>query len=213
MHFDQNIIFIIVAAIFGISRLVARIAENSREQSQRRDQQQARPAQRTSSTPTVARARKSDEERVREFLEALGAPAGTLPPPKVQPRTNVPPRPVAPITPPPMSRPFSPDLFKPLAEKARKVFTPRATPPAAEAAAPAGADQPGAWLRDQEQTEMAAAKFDAATSVMAEKATTAPQAADSLWRNALRSRDSIRAAFILREILGPPRGLSEPELA
>src|SRR5205085_1446101 len=38
MHWDQNIIFIIIAAIIGISRLVSRISEESKKQSQRRRQ-------------------------------------------------------------------------------------------------------------------------------------------------------------------------------
>src|SRR5437763_3418211 len=100
MHFDQNIIFIIIAAIVGISRLVARIAEESKKRQQKRQPptpshprpEYTQPAQRTQP--------KTDEERVREFLEALGRPVGTAPPPKVQPRTEFPPRPIAPVQPP-----------------------------------------------------------------------------------------------------------------
>src|SRR5205823_2127366 len=43
MHWDQNIIFIIIAAIIGISRLVSRISEESKKQSQRRRQPPQRP--------------------------------------------------------------------------------------------------------------------------------------------------------------------------
>src|SRR5439155_1669720 len=38
MHWDQNIIFIILAAIIGISRLVSRISEESKKRLQRRRQ-------------------------------------------------------------------------------------------------------------------------------------------------------------------------------
>ncbi len=204
MHFDQNIIFIIVAAVIGISRLVARIAEKSREQ-QRRDKEATRPVQ-PARPPLVASAPKTDEQRVREFLEALGAPPGTTPPPKVQGRTDVPPRPMAPIPPPPLSRPFSSVLLKPIAEKARKIFAP-------QTAGPSGAEEPGAWLRREKQIETAAAEFEAAAPAKGEPAAPPRDTADSIWKNALRSRDSVRVAFVLREILGPPRAFSEPELA
>src|SRR5205823_2751401 len=86
MHWDQNIIFIIIAAIIGISRLVSRISEESKKQSQGRRQPPPQPPQ----TPQPIRRiqPKTDEERVREFLEALGQPAGAAPPPKAQPRTR-----------------------------------------------------------------------------------------------------------------------------
>ena len=43
MHFDQNIIFIIIAAVIAISRLVSRISEESKKQSQRRRQPPQQP--------------------------------------------------------------------------------------------------------------------------------------------------------------------------
>jgi len=43
MHFDQNIIFIIIAAVIAISRLVSRISEESKKQSQRRRQTPQQP--------------------------------------------------------------------------------------------------------------------------------------------------------------------------
>jgi hypothetical protein len=206
MHFDSNIVFIIVAAVIGISRLVARIAENARDQSQRRQREtKPEPAQRQRPTPHVTvTGQKSDEERVREFLEALGVPEGAMPPPKVRPRTNVPPRPLAPISPPPMSRPFSPVLLKPVAEKVRKLFTPTAAPVAAPGVAPES-DAPGAWLREEERIESAAGKFEAATRASAAQAIGAQVAPVTNWREALRSPQSVRAALVLREILGPPR--------
>jgi hypothetical protein len=217
MHFDQNLIFIIVAAVIGISRLVARIAENAREQSQRRNKQaqargqQQQPPQAQQPPPVFARP-KTDEERVREFLEALGQPAGTTPPPKIQPRTDIPPRPIAPIPPPPLSRPFSPVLLKPVAEKVRKIFTP--APIAVPIpAAPSQAAKPGDWLREEEKVEAAAARFETATQAATEYGPVSHEIVGKNWREALRSRDAIRGAVILREILGPPRALRELELA
>jgi hypothetical protein len=208
MHFDQNIIFVIIAAIIGISRLVARIAENAREQQQRRNkktQAQGQPQPPPPPVPIFTRP-KTDEERVREFLEALGQPVGTTPPPKIQPRTDIPPRPVAPIPPPSLSRPFSPVLLRPIAEKARKLFTP-AVPPAPEVATETA--EPGSWLGEEEKVESAAAKFEAATRTISD--TVSSELSGKNWREALRSHESIRAAVILREVLGAPRALRELE--
>src|SRR5438874_3651611 len=119
MHFDQNIIFIIIAAIIGISRLVSRISENARKQDQRkppprvRAQPTAQPVQRTPP--------KTDEQRVREFLEALGQAPGSTPPAKVQPRMQIPPRPLAPVRPPPLMRPFAKPQFRTWREQAKEI--------------------------------------------------------------------------------------------
>jgi hypothetical protein len=209
MHSDQ-LIFIIVAAVIGISRLVARIAEKGREQSQRRSQPaQAEKPQQPQQPPPVFTRPKTDEERVREFLEALGAPAGTAPPPKVQPRTDIPPRPVAPISPPSLSRPFSPVILKPVVEKARRIFTPAPAAPMPEISSEAA--EPGAWLREEEKIEEAASKFEAATRATADEVASPRIEGAINWKNALRSRESVRAALVLREILGPPRALREVE--
>jgi hypothetical protein len=210
MHFDSNIIFVIVAAVIGISRLVARIAENAREQQQRRNRQAQAKSQQQQQAPPIFTRPKTDEERVREFLEALGQPAGTAPPPRVQPRTDIPPRPVAPITPPPLARPFSPVLLKPVAEKVGKVFTPTMVPVPIPAVS-AEAAQPGEWLREEEKIESAAAKFEAATQATIEYGVTSRQTLGQNWKDLLRSRESVRTALVLREILGPPRALRELE--
>src|SRR3954454_13015708 len=62
----------------------------------------------TSSSPTPQTPRpihrapsESDADRIRKFLEALGQPPSSTPPSPVVPRTNVPPRPLAPVQPPP----------------------------------------------------------------------------------------------------------------
>ncbi len=211
MHFDQNIIVIIIAAVIGISRLVSRIAENAREQSQRRNRQAQAQGQQPQHPPQpspVFTRPKTDEERVREFLEALGQPAGTTPPPKIQPRTDIPPRPVAPIPPPPLSRPFSPVLLKPIVEKARKIFAPQPmVAPIGDA--PSETAEPGTWLREEENIDAAAAKFEAAAPAATEGVASSREGASISWKTALRSRESIRAALVLREIFGPPQALRE----
>src|SRR5207249_2573004 len=122
MHFDQTIIFIIIAAIVGISRLVSRISEESKKKSQQRSQPPPRPPPQPQMPRPIQRMRpKTDEERVREFLEALGQPAGAAPPSKAQPRTQIPPRPLAPVQPPASIRPFAKPEFRTWKEQAKEI--------------------------------------------------------------------------------------------
>src|SRR5882757_952004 len=121
MHWDQNIIFIIIAAIIGISRLVSRISEESKKQSQRRQAPQRPPPQPGIPQPIQRTRPKTDEERVREFLEALGQAPGSTPPAKVQPRIQIPPRPLAPVQPPASMRPFGKPEFRTRREQAKEI--------------------------------------------------------------------------------------------
>jgi hypothetical protein len=217
MHWDQNIIFIIIAAIIGISRLVSRISEESKKQSQRRGQPPQRPPPQPGIPQPIQRTRpKTDEERVREFLEALGQPAGAAPPPKAQPRTQIPPRPLAPVQPPASMRPFAKPEFRPWKEQAKEIVVlqqpTKAAPPESRRIVvsppvPAEANEPGTWI-EQEQvqtaapTKIAIARTDDQPSVRA--------SADTVWKQALRSPNAARTAIILREIFGPPRGVQSP---
>jgi hypothetical protein len=214
MHIDQNIIFIIIAAIIGISRLVSRISEESKKQAQRRRQPPQPPHPQPEMPQPIQRTRpKTDEERVREFLEALGQPAAAAPPPKIQPRTQIPPRPLAPVQPPASMRPFGKPEFRTWREEAKKIVVlhqpPKIAPPQIKrvvvpSVVPAEANEPGTWIaQDQAQTDaatkMAIARTDDQPSVRA--------SADTIWKRTLRSPDTVRTAIVLREIFGPPRGV------
>src|SRR5213078_4514173 len=214
MHWDQNIIFIIIAAIIGISRLVSRISEESKKQSQQRRQppQPSRPQPKT--PQPIQRTRpKTDEERVREFLEALGQPAGAAPPSKAQPRTQIPPRPLAPVQPPASMRPFAKPEFRTWREQAKeivvlqqptKIAPPQIKPVIVPSVVPAEASEPGAWI-EQEQAQTAAA-----TKPVIARADDQPSvraSADAIWKRTLRSPDAVRTAIVLREIFGPPRAV------
>jgi len=210
MHFDQTIIFIIIAAIVGISRLVSRISEESKKQSQRRRQPPQRPPPQPQIPRAIQRSRpKTDEERVREFLEALGQPAGAAPPPKIQPRRQIPPRPLAPVQPPASMRPFGKPEVRTWKEQAKEIVvlqqpTKIAPPQIKPVIVPAEAKEPGAWIAQEEAqtgaaTKLAIARTDDQPSVRA--------SADAVWKRTLRSPDALRTAIVLREIFGPPRGV------
>ena len=214
MHWDQNFIFIIIAAIIGISRLVSRISEESKKQSQQRRQTPQRPPPQPGIPQPIQRTRpKTDEERVREFLETLGQPAGAAPPPKAQPRTQIPPRPLAPVQPPASMRPFAKPEFRTWKEQAKEVVVlqqpTKAAPPeirriVVPPPVPAEANEPGAWI-EQEQAQTAAA-----TKIAIARTDDQPSvrvSADTIWKQALRSPNAARTAIILREIFGPPRGV------
>src|SRR6267378_5246299 len=121
MHLD-NLLFILLIVMAGLFRLLASKAGETKKKLQN-------PDQRSTTNPGLGesprRARvESDEERIRKFLEALGQPPSSRPPPPVVPRTNIPPRPLAPVQ-PPMS-PFS-QLRR---EKSRKrEIIPKEIPP------------------------------------------------------------------------------------
>jgi hypothetical protein len=218
VHFDQNIILIIIAAIVGLSRLIARISEESKKRQQKRPPQPPpAPNQRPEYTQPVQRTQpKTDADRIREFLEALGEPAGAAPPPKVQPRTQVPPRPLAPVQPPASTRPFGRPEFRTWKKQVKEIVVQQPTKlptarrvvvPSVPPALPAAANEPGAWIaQEQAQTASATTKIAAPFS---NDQPSVPATAATLWKQILRSPDSLRTAVILREIFGPPRGLQQ----
>ena len=218
MHWDQNIIFIIIAAIVAISRLVSRISEESKKQSQRRRQPPQRPRPQPEIPQPIQRTRpKTDEERVREFLEALGQAPGSTPPAKMQPRIQIPPRPLAPVQPPASMRPFGKPEFRTWREQAKEIEVlqqpTKIAPPELKRVVvppivgPAGENEPDAWIvPEQAQTVVATTKTSIARA--SDQATqTVRASADTIWKQALRSPNAARTAIILREIFGPPRGV------
>ena len=99
MHFE-NLLFILLIAMAALLRLLATKAGNAKKGPQKVDQG---PTITPKIGESIRRARvESDEERIRKFLEALGQPTTAKPPPPIVPRTDIPPRPVAPVRPPPI---------------------------------------------------------------------------------------------------------------
>src|ERR1700758_548701 len=115
VHFE-NFLFLLFIAVALLFQLLTRAASKASKDSDER-KQRSPPA-----PPPHPRAPvETDEERVRKFLEALGQPPGSQPPPPVIHRIDLPPRPVAPIQPPPgMGRPFSIPPRRLIPEEQRK---------------------------------------------------------------------------------------------
>ena len=217
MHIDQNIVFVVIVAIIGIWRLIARIKDalnQSQRDNQRRTPQPNRPPR------PLAREEKTDEQRVREFLEALGRPIGSAPPSKVQTRANLPPRPVAPIHPPPSMRPFSPVLVQPRSRAKKTVSIPphqwskSSVPGSAVVVSPSSAsidiNEPGSWIAQEQARSAPPPDVSEASLIKATDETVSVRAsAEIIWKPVLRSLDGMRAAIVLREILGPPRAMHD----
>jgi hypothetical protein len=198
-HFD-NLLVLFFFGIAFVFQLVSAAAAKKRKQ---RDEQQRRstsPSQK--SRPLTTEVDQTDEERIRKFLEALGQPASSKPPPPARPRPtyrkpDVLPHvgPFAPTLPPLKTRP--PDLpverTPPIIPKRESpilrpkvVEAPLTTAPVVETAAEAYAIAPQPIIKSTER------RNDIITM--------------------LRSTSGLRDAMILREIFGPPRSMQPLDL-
>jgi hypothetical protein len=196
MHFE-NLLFILLIAIAVLLRLLATKAGEGKKRPQKSDQRSRTTPQ--MSEPIRRAPVGSDEERIRRFLEALGQPATSKPPPPIVPRADLPPRPLAPVQPPPI-----PTARNILTRRKRQIAEPPRFPAPApiserpEAVPPRelpASIKPGveAYAIDTEsKTKAASTGTDIATL--------------------LRSTAGLRNAIILREIFGPPRSLQPLDL-
>ena len=201
MHLD-SLLFILLIAMAALFRLLASKAGESKKGAQKTNQRSTVTPQ--MSEPTRRAPRETDAERIRRFLEALGQPAASTPLPPVVSRTNIPPRPLAPVQPPP--GPFSMPRGRLTSEERRKRpvilhETPVVAPRVVE-------------VREQE------VQIESRGDIKSpEEAYATP--ADSRMKDAragadiaklLRSSTGQRNAIILREIFGPPRSLQPLDL-
>ena len=183
--FDHPGYLLLIAFIALVRWLVSKAKGQAQDTQTPTESPPAQPIKRGGST-------QSEEERIRKFLEALGQPAGTTPPPKVTPRrrqaqprifpklppltTSPPPFPQTPVMPPPLPV--------------------ESTPPAPRPTAPVFEVQDIARQRRRETPvelpRRATARFD--------------------LRTRIGTPEDLRTAIVLREIFGPPRGLQSFDL-
>ena len=133
-----------------------------------------------SSLPLPTGGEETEADRMRKFLEALGQPPGGAPLPKVRPRK----------VPPDMRRIFNP--LPPLATKPPMQQRAKPTLVPAQSIIPAPADRTSVEVIPENAYE---------TKL------TSPGSDYDTFRRLLSSPSSLRQAFILREVLGSPRGL------
>ena len=206
----ENLLFLLLLALAGLFQLLSRAA---RKTSEDEEESAPRPAPRMPK-PIPRAPAESDQERIRKFLEALGQPPASTPPPPVVPRTNIPPRPLAPVQPP------VPRTWKVIREERRKPDVIRETPPPeivkcaervlppAMTVAPAFEVHKGPLPVEQPSIiKTPVEAYAAATRPIAKGAGLKTDIA-----TLLASNSGLRDAIILREIFGPPRSLQPLDL-
>ena len=201
MHIE-NLLFILLIAIAVLFRLLA----SKVGQAKKRQQEPDRKSTTSPSAPEPIEHApvESDEERIRRFLEALGQPTGSRPPPPVVPRTDIPPRPLAPVQPPRGPFPIPRGRLTSRERRKRHVIpheSPVVTPRVIEVQ-----EQP-VQTEPRSDTKL---PEEAAATPADSKIKTAYTAADIA--GFLRSSTGQRNAIILREIFGPPRSLQPLDL-
>ena len=189
VHFE-NLLFLLLLAVAFLFQLLTKAASKaSRDQTKR-----ASTSTRGMPPPSPHAPTESDAERIRKFLEALGQPPTSRPPPPVVPRTDIPLRPVAPVRPSPI-----PTLRNILTRKTRQVFETPKTPRAASSFEIHEAPPPLA------PTDSIKSPVEAYAMATAPKAKVTGSGADIA--TLLHSTAGLRNAIIVREIFGPPRSL------
>ena len=197
VSFD-NLLFLLLVAVAVLFQFLAKMAAKAGK-----DQTKGTATPRTP-TPLQPSPTESDEDRIRKLLEALGQPPTSRPPPPVAPRTELPPRPVAPVQPP-----ISP-LSQLRREKRRKrEIIPKEIPPPRTAR---GAEKMVPPVFEVQEGQLPIAPppiFKAPAETYAGVPPTIAKAEGLRTDVAtlLASTSGLRGAIILREILGPPRGL------
>jgi hypothetical protein len=214
----DNVLFLLLIGIAALFQLLS-TALKKRGKSESNESSTS-PAPKI--LPPIRRApAESDAERIRKFLEALGQPPSSTPPPPVVPRADIPLRPLAPVRPPAAQIPQPRKLIREEPRKRREILT--QTPPVPH-------------VRPEEQTFPQAAPAMAAFEVHkgalpieiqptpiittpvdvygATKAFGIAKEVDSKADIAtlLGSKSGLREAILLREIFGPPRGLQGLDL-
>ena len=208
----DNLLFFLLIAVAALFQLLSKTISkakksDSNETSSSPGPQTPRPIQRAP--------RESDADRIRKFLEALGQPPSSTPPPPVLPRTDIPPRPLAPVQPPPAlprvwrlprERAEKPDVSQRESRsieqpsRLQEIVPPPVPPPAAAAfevheALPVEPQQPPI-IKTPVESDADGKSGSCQTRRVQENIATL-----------LGSKSSLREAILIREILGPPRGL------
>jgi hypothetical protein len=205
----DNLLFLLLLAVAGLFQLLAKAASKRKE-----DQAPPTtppPAQRTRPIPRAAP--QSDQDRVRKLLEALGNPTASQPPPPIPQRPTYRRRLVLPRI-PQMGSPLPPLVTRP-PDLPAEIQVPARTPPIPieSPEKPAvSAEQTFEVHEPRIAPEPNAVVTVAAGDELGEP-TLSVAAQDALdVTRLLRSPSALRDAIILREVLGPPRGLRALEV-
>ena len=208
----DNLLFFLLIAVAALFQLLSKTISKARKSDSNETSSSPRPQ---TPRPIQRAPRESDADRIRKFLEALGQPPSSTPPSPVLPRTNIPPRPLAPVQPPPVL----PGMWRLPRERAEKPDVSQTesapleqsgglqqiVPPVVPASAAATFEVQWAFPVEPQQPSIiktAVESYATASQVVAKRAGSKRDIA-----TLLASKSSLREAILIREILGPPRGL------
>ena|SRR5438034_1781730 len=209
----DNLLFFLLIAFAALFQLLSKAVRKAGKSDSNETPTSPTPQR----LPPIRRApRESDADRIRKFLEALGQPTTSTPPPPVASRTDVPPRRLAPVQPPPLipgmwrlprehreKRDVSQRESAPLEQPNRLQEIVR--PPVPSPAAPAFEVHEALPLEPQLRPIIRSP----VEAYAAPKAFEVAKRGDFTMNIAslLVSKSGLREAILLREVLGPPRGL------
>ena len=212
----ENLLFLLLLVLAGLFQLVGRATRKTNEDED--EEPLPKPARRMPK-PIPRAPVESDQERIRKFLEALGQPPQSKPPPPVVPRTDIPSRPLAPVK-PPTAYPLPP--WKKLApeERRKAVVILRETPPSASAKRvekifpPEIPTVPAFEVHEGPLSIESPPILKTPVETYTAASRTVPKGANLKTDIAtlLASTSGLRGAIILREIFGPPRSLQPLDL-
>jgi hypothetical protein len=205
----ENLLFLLLLVVAGLFQLLGRAARKTSAEDETKPTSKP-PLRMPKPIPRVPV--ESDEERIRKFLEALGQPPASRPPPPVVARTDIPPRPLAPVQPPTAHIPQPWKLTREDLRKRREILEESPPPtatrteeiPSREIAAAQTFEihQGSLPLEPPPITKTHPEAYTTATGGVTKGEEVKPHVA-----NFLVSTSALQEAIILREILGPPRGL------
>jgi hypothetical protein len=212
----EQLVFLLLIGAISLIQWLAKKSQEAREAREQEAEWQEREA-RVKRQPAAPPARlprqashrpvETEEERVRRFLEALGIPEAPVAPPPVPPvvRRELPTE--GPASPAPAPEPPPVPPRRPPKKKERVVL-----PTAPEPAPALSADLASPLISSSDAPAYATERM----ATMHPPKTMEP-ASNQLGKIAvaeiLASPESVRTALLLREILGPPRGLVPFDLA
>jgi hypothetical protein len=207
----DNLLFFLLIAVAALFQLLSKTISKAKKSDSNETSSSPRPQ---TPRPIQRAPRESDSDRIRKFLEALGQPPSSIPPSPVLPRTDIPPRRLAPVQPPPVipgvwrlprERAEKPDVSQ---TESTRIEQPgrlqQTVPPPVPAPAAATFEVHEALpVEPQPSIIKTPVESDAtASQVVAKRAGSKRDIATLLG-----SKSSLREAILIREILGPPRGL------
>ena len=208
----DNLVFLLLIAVAALFQLLSKTINKASKS----DSEETSSTPRPQTPQPIQRApRESDADRIRKFLEALGQPPSSTPPPPVLPRSDIPPRPVAPVQPPPV---LTPGWRLPRERQQKRDITQQEShppkqqsrlqqiiPPPVAAPAATAFEVHEALPIDIQQPPITTMPLPASATA----SQTVSERADYKMEIAtlLASKSSLREVILLREILGTPRGL------